>query len=193
MEAKYPKDGIFLFHDVVADEECDYFIDMINKYSIKGRETYGHRENVIADSVNIIELSDPGDKKRVCDLMFEKVLKLCKNFKEVYEIETGGFVTPTLRMITGATRYHKDGVVLPKQIRGGMCPASQLRNMSIIIALNSDYQGGELCFPEHGRVIKLTKGQAVAFPPYWTHPHYTNELLNGTVRYTANLWTYEKV
>ena len=61
MEAKYPKDGIFLFHDVVADEECDYFIDMINKYSIKGRETYGHRENVIADSVNIIELSDPGD------------------------------------------------------------------------------------------------------------------------------------
>lgn len=194
MESKYPKDGIFLFNNVLTDQECEYLINITNVYAVKGREKYGPRANVVADSVNIVELSDPSDKKKVTDLMFERVLSLCKNFKETYDIEMGGFTTPTLRKITGATRLHKDGVVLAKQINEkGQCLASELRNMSIITALNEDYQGGELCFPEHGRSIKLKKGQAIAFPPYWTHPHYTNELLNGTVRYTVNLWTHEKV
>ena len=63
--------------------------------------------------------------------------------------------------------------------------------MSVIIALNDDYEGGELVFPNQDVVVKLKKGQAVAFPPYWTHPHYTNEPLNGTFRYTVNTWLTE--
>ena len=194
MESIYPKDCIFLFNDVLTEEECDYFINITNTYAVKEREKYGPRANVLADSVNIVELSVTSDKKKVTDIMFERIIKLCKNFKETYDIDMGGFTTPTLRKIIGATRLHKDGIILDKQInKNGQCHASELRNMSIIVALNGDYQGGELCFPEHGRSIKLKKGQAIAFPPYWTHPHYTNELLNGTVRYTVNLWTHEKV
>ena len=71
-----------------------------------------------------------------------------------------GFSSPTLRKIKGATRWHKDGAIVPKRVHNGMCPASELRNMSIIIALN--------CDPEQGCTIKLKRGQAVAFPPYWT-------------------------
>jgi len=185
----YPPGCIFIFDDVFTTDECKYLIDMTNKYAIKDREVYGPAANVIADNINSLELSDTG----VQHLTFEKVLKLCKIFKEEYDIEMGGFSSPTLRKIKGATRRHKDGVVLAKQIHNGMCPASELRNMSIIIALNSDYEGGELCFPEQGRTIKLKRGQAVAFPPYWTHPHYTNDLKDGTVRYTVNCWTHEKV
>jgi hypothetical protein len=70
-----------------------------------------------------------------------------------------------------------------------MCPASELRNMAVVVALNGDYEGGDFCFPEQGRTIKLKKGQAIAFPPYWTHPHYTKDLEGGTVRYTVNCWT----
>jgi|TARA_B110000037_G_scaffold94692_1_gene111169 hypothetical protein len=181
MEATYPKDGIFLFNDVFTDEECEYIIGVINKYAVKGREKHEPTKNVIADSVNIMELSEPGLKKRVCDLMFEKIMDMCKKFSEVYNIRMGGFESPTLRKIRGATKLHKDGIL----------SREKMRNMSIILALNDNYQGGELCFPEHGRIIKLKKGQLVAFPPYWTHPHYTNELLNGTVRYTMNCWTHE--
>jgi hypothetical protein len=187
----YPKDCIFLFDDVLTGEECDYLIEIIKKYAVKGRETYGPAANVLADSVNSLEISDAGDKKKVCDLTFDKVLTLCKNFKKTYGIEMSGFSSPTLRKITGATRRHKDGVILDKQVKNGMCPASELRNMSIIVALNGDYEGGELCFPEQGRTIKLKRGQAVAFPPYWTHPHYTNDLGDGTVRYTVNCWTHD--
>ena len=183
----YPPGCIFTFDDVFTDEECDYLIEMTNKYAIKDREVYGPAANVIADSVNSLELSDT----KVQDLTFEKVLKLCKIFKEEYDIEMRGFSSPTLRKIKGATRWHKDGVIVPKQVHNGMCPASELRNMSIIIALNGDYEGGELCFPEQGRTIKLKRGQAIAFPPYWTHPHYTNDLGDGTVRYTVNCWTHD--
>ena len=182
MEATYPKDGIFLFNDVFTDEECEYIIGVINKYAVKGREKHGTLSNVIADSISVMELSEPGLKKRMCDLMFGKIADTCKKFSEVYNIHMGGFEPPTLRKIRGATKLHKDGIL----------SSGNMRNMSIILALNDNYQGGELCFPEHGRIIKLKKGQLVAFPPYWTHPHYTNELLNGTVRYTMNCWTHVK-
>lgn len=187
MEATYPKDGIFLFNDVLTDEECEYIIGVINKYAIKEREkhgffTSGSESNVIADSITAMEIPEPGIKEKVCKLMFEKLMYLCKNFSEVYKIYMGGFEAPTFRKIRGATKLHIDGVF-----------SAQIRNMSLILALNDNYQGGELCFPEHGRIIKLKKGQLVAFPPYWTHPHYTNELLNGTVRYTVNTWTYDTV
>ncbi len=159
MESIYPKDCIFLFNDVLTEEECDYFINITNTYAVKECEKYGPRANVLADSVNIVELSVPSDKKKVTDIMFERIIKLCKNFKETYDIDMGGFTTPTLRKIIGATRLHKDGIILDKQInKNGQCPASELRNMSIIVALNGDYEGGELCFPEHGRSIKLKKG-----------------------------------
>ena len=189
----YPKDCIFLFDGVLTREECDFLVEMTTKHAVKGRETYGPAANVLADSVNSLEISDAGEKKKVCDLTFDKLLSLCKNFKETYGIEMGGFSSPTLRKVTGATRQHKDGVVLEKQVKNGVCLVSELRNMSIIVALNGDYKGGELCFPEQGRTIKLKRGQAVAFPPYWTHPHYTKELKHGTVRYTVNCWTHEKV
>ena len=193
METKYQSDCIFLFDDVFTEEQCDYLIQITNKHAIKSREVYGYNANVMADSINSFEISDPDIKKKVCDLTFEKVMDLCKKFKEMYNIEMCGFSTPTLRKITGATRRHKDSVILAKQICDRMCPASELRNMAIVVALNGDYEGGEFCFPEQGRVVKLKKGQAIAFPPYWTHPHYTNELLENTVRYTMNLWTHDKI
>jgi len=193
MERKYQSDCIFLFDDVFTDEECDYLIQITNKYAIKNREVYGFAANVMADSINSVEISDPDNKKKVCDLTFEKAINLCKKFKQIYNIDMIGFSTPTLRKIKGATKRHIDGVVLAEKICNGMCSASELRNMAIVVALNGDYEGGEFCFPEQGRVVKLKKGQAIAFPPYWTHPHYTNELLENTVRYTMNLWTHDKI
>lgn len=185
MNVGYPKDCIFIFDNFLTDEECLYFIEMIDKYAVKGREKYGHRSNVTADSVNVAEISDPSGRQGISKLIYESIPKLCKNFNVMYDIKMCGFETPTLRRITGATKYHKDGVL------GRVGDPPKLRNMSIIVALNGDYEGGELCFPEQNRTIKLKRGQAVAFPPYWTHPHYTNELFNGTVRYTVNFWTHE--
>ena len=87
------------------------------------------------------------------------------------------------RKIYGKTKYHIDAT--------DCAVSGKIRIFSCIIALNDDYDGGELIFPVQSRKIKLKRGQIVAFPPYWTHPHYTNELENGTFRYTINNWLLE--
>ena len=63
--------------------------------------------------------------------------------------------------------------------------------MSIIIALNDDYEGGIFHFPYQDFNVKLKKGQLIAFPPYWTHLHGVESPANGTFRYTINTWLYE--
>ena len=85
-----------------------------------------------------------------------------------------------LRKINGPTLLHTDGALyLPE--------SNKCRLYSVIVALNSDYEGGEVNFPEQDVTVKLEAGDALIFPPYWTHPHSTNEL-NGTFRYTINSW-----
>jgi predicted 2-oxoglutarate/Fe(II)-dependent dioxygenase YbiX len=92
-----------------------------------------------------------------------------------------------LRKIYDATKIHCDGIV---HNPSNLCFENNVRVFSTIIALNSDYEGGELCFPNQDVKIKLEAGDAIVFPPYRTHPHYTNAL-NGTFRYTINTWLCE--
>jgi predicted 2-oxoglutarate/Fe(II)-dependent dioxygenase YbiX len=94
-----------------------------------------------------------------------------------------------LRKIHGPTREHVDDIT--GNNTSNTYNAHELRIYSMIIALNSDYDGGEFHFPEQKTIIKLKAGQAILFPPYWTHPHYTGEL-NGTFRYTINTWITRK-
>jgi hypothetical protein len=96
------------------------------------------------------------------------------------------------RKITGGTRLHTDSVFGDTHEKlSKNSPIRDVRKLSLIIALNSDYEGGEFYFPSQGiDKIKLKKGQAILFPPYWTHPHGTREL-NGTFRYTINTWLLE--
>ena len=92
-----------------------------------------------------------------------------------------------LRRIYDATKSHYDGIIHDPR---NPCFENNIRVFSTIIALNSDYEGGELCFPNQDVKIKLQAGDAIIFPPYRTHLHYTNAL-NGTFRYTINTWLCE--
>jgi hypothetical protein len=48
-----------------------------------------------------------------------------------------------------------------------------------VAALNSDYVGGELCFPRHDLCIKLNKGDLIIFPGGLTHPHFVKTTTEG--------------
>ena len=193
MEGNYQKDCIFLFDHIFTNKECKYMINIINKYGKVDNEVYEKERNVIADGLNMSQLPDIPEKKQIFDMVFGKILNLCKMFKDEHGIKMGGFDIPGLRKIKGPTKYHKDGAVLGKYVHEGKVDATKIRNMSIIAAFNDNYKGGELCFPEQGRTIKLKRGQVIAFPPYWTHPHYSNELKDNTFRYTLTTWTYERL
>lgn len=61
-------------------------------------------------------------------------------------------------------------------------------NTVIIITLNEDYEEGDIYFPMQNFKKKLMKGQAIVFPPYWTHNYKFNPTKKNTYRYT--LTTY---
>jgi hypothetical protein len=72
MSVKYPPGCIFTFDNIFNDDECDFLIKMIDKYAIIDYEMYGHGRNVIADSINSIEIPDTEERKKVIDMSFEK-------------------------------------------------------------------------------------------------------------------------
>ena len=69
------------------------------------------------------------------------------------------------RKIYGPTRLHKDGVNV--SAFNNYLPTTKIRNMSVIIALNDDYEGGEFYFQKQD--YDKIKGDIICFPPYHTH------------------------
>lgn len=63
------------------------------------------------------------------------------------------------------------------------------RALSVSIALNNDYDGGEFVFklPEGEFVYEQNIGDVLVFPSNWMFPHQVNKITNGT-RYAIVSW-----
>lgn len=61
------------------------------------------------------------------------------------------------------------------------------RDYTIIFYLNSDYEGGELVFPNQGVTIKPKEGSIVIFPSDHHYPHEVIPVSEG-VRYAIVSW-----
>jgi hypothetical protein len=101
-----------------------------------------------------------------------------------------------LRKIFGETRLHTDGILQIYDSNISYVNKSKryndsknlVRNLSMVSALNDDYENGVFNFPNQDIKIKLKKGSVILFPPYWSHPHEVSEPTNNTYRYTMNTW-----
>lgn len=175
---KIPNDQIFIIDDIIPVNICDKFIDFIDN-NADHEETWGEVENV---QCKYCILGD--DKGRIHkeydDIVYEITCKIV-NFFEKFGIDIKNDSGYCLRKIYGSTRFHVDGIFNDSKDR------DNYRIMSVIIALNDDYEGGEFFFPTQEKSCKLKKGQCIAFPPYWTHEHGVTAPQNG-VRYTINTW-----
>ena len=188
-----PKNQIFLFENILSDELCNKLIHTIN--SLATRECdYAEGNNVKCTQISIDEIENSSLKETIDSDIYKCIANIIEKLQSKYGIRCRGDTGYDLKKIKGATRNHVDGTfpLIDTYVeKNKAIPNGLLRNMSVIIALNSDYEGGEFCFPEQNTSIKLKKGQALTFPPYWTHPHYTNDLKNGTFRYTITTWLTE--
>ena len=74
--------------------------------------------------------------------------------------------------------YHVDGTAM-------------LRNLSCIIFLNDDYEGGELCFYDvfnkREVTIKAKAGRLILWPSNFLYPHKVNKVSKG-LRFTMVSW-----
>ena len=179
---------IYLLDGVLSDIECEYIRKVIDKYSIV-EEKYGHQSNVQGNNIAVINIPYDKTRERVTGIL-QKITKDIFSKYNFGKSKVSKMECPLLRKITGATRLHMDGLLIHGLVdmENKTLHVDRLREMSMIAAINDDYDGGEVCFPDQNFEIKLKKGQVLLFPPYWTHPHRTNKLKNDTVRYTITTW-----
>ena len=182
---------IFILRNILSTKEADTLRNLIENgpRSQEGKidldDGKDWTQNVSATCFNLEHVND----KEQYNIIKNCLYKISKYMKDMTGLEayypTDGCVR--LRKIYDATKIHCDGIIHNPR---NPCFENNTRVFSTIIALNSDYEGGELCFPFQDVEIKLEAGDAIVFPPYRTHVHYTNAL-NGSFRYTINAWLCE--
>ena len=190
MEVK-PGSRIYVLDDIISDELCETLKIIIDNTKGTGKNNYSEKNNVKCKSVCLKHFENTEfayiiDNK-VKNVIGDIIRQLYRLNKRLHPIN--GDSGYDYRKIHGPTRLHTDSI-FPDILTEKTVHVSKLRKASLIIALNGDYEGGEFYFPDQDIKVKLKKGQAIAFPPFWTHPHSTGEL-NGTFRYTINTWLLE--
>lgn len=190
-------DNIFIIKDnnILSEKDCDYFIKVLDNY-IKNNEfhieKWGNSTNVNCQFIRIDEIIKNEILYKTIDLKIYNIInKVITYLFTTYNIKCQGDSGYCLRKIYGATRKHTDGIIGNTNDKITNICKTKLRNMSIIIALNNDYENGEFYFPKQNFKVKLDKATIIAFPPYWTHPHFVREPSNRTYRYTINTWLYQ--
>lgn len=180
-------------YKLVNKEEFDNMsfelINIINKNTNKNKkiEKWEPNRNVNCEFLDFNEnkyLYDKYDK-----IIYNIVNRIISLMYINFNIKSSGDCGYNLRKIFGPTREHSDGI----NVEGNKTyiPSKRIRNMSLIMALNDDYEGGEFYFRRQNKIIRLNKGEIILFPPYWTHLHEVFSPLNLSYRYTINTWLYE--
>ena len=197
-ERKYNKltNSIMIINNenILSSEYCDKVISIIDEVidNKKNRiEKWEPNQNVncLYFNTDCNKLKKEEKIKKLDDEVFKIISKVISILNRDFDIISTGDSGYCFRKIYGATRLHKDGIVInPVNNR---LSVKKVRNMSVIIALNDDYEGGEFYFPKQDFRIKLKKGDIICFPPYYTHPHMVEAPLNRTYRYTINTWLFE--
>ena len=181
-----PSNDIYLFSNVFSEDMCNKLVEHIKK-NAKDRLVVGEGQNVQAYEGEIF-FGDPFFKS-----ISSKLIDIGNFVKNKYFITFGTYneynhEAINMRKIYGPTRLHCDSPISNLSDPDYSVTVKEIRTLSVIIALNGDYDGGEIVFPCQNFKTKLEQGEAIAFPPHWTHPHYTEDLKNNTFRYTINTW-----
>jgi glutaredoxin-related protein len=183
------KDNIYIIKDLFQPNKCNEIVTFIkeNKTLHEYIEVNVTKKNNV--ECNFIQMREHMTNKYIAlldDYIKNKIgdiINLIVNENSMFPctVSDNGY---TLRQIHGGTVLHIDGIIDNPKSNITIKP----RLLSIIINLNDDYEGGEFNFPKQDVKIKLKKGEAICFPPYWTHPHEVSSVSFGEYRYTINTW-----
>ena len=173
--------GIFVYKDLIEPEFCEKLIKLYKDHEdtpLLLKEDYGDTYNVKCNYIQTRFFPDIDNE--LVKVIYKILVKAKHDNHYLNGGEDSGYA---LREIYGATKLHIDSVIDPDNPTKG-------RAASIIIALNSDYEGGIFNFPLQNYKVKLKQGDAIVFPATYTHPHEVSSPENGTLRYTINTWLF---
>lgn len=185
--------GIWLIDGVFSEALCAELRNYLDENDDLYSERWGEARNVQCEYINLTDIRNKETRERLDGQVFKQVGRALAWVRG--EAGAGAQLASDtgycLRRIWGETRLHSDGVMGYGRPEGDQVPVSSIRSMSMIVSLNSDYDEGLIRFPEQDVELRLERGSALLFPPYWTHPHQVSAPVNGS-RYTINTWICER-
>ena len=189
MILKYPevKDYIFKYN-LLPGDVCDSIVNRLEKRN--KWEPHGWYDAVTKSEDTKADFLTVKDEK--CRLkIFPYIRELCMQFHEKYYVKENTnsdifwSVTSSIKFnkysVGESIQPHHDHIhdMFDGKFKG-------IPTVSIIGALNEDYEGGQLTF-WNDYVVELRKGDVVAFPSVFMFPHEVQPVTSGT-RYSWVTW-----
>jgi predicted 2-oxoglutarate/Fe(II)-dependent dioxygenase YbiX len=159
---------ILEFPNYLDSETTKQIREAIKPFVSSKKETVYNRDGNTVNITGVPELKDLDNKLYE---IFTKVQKtiIQNRYKPLLSSADSGYEYH-LYNPNDICHYHSDGEI------GGFKDTNNktlLRYASVILHLNTVYDGGELIFPEQNKSIKTEEGKLVIFPPYGMYGHYT--------------------
>jgi hypothetical protein len=173
-------ENIYKVKDFMSMKMCQELVEYIDKNAI--------HDVKLTKNANVRCHFIPAHMTPYMDTVKDVFTEIARKFFIMYRVKTMRCSDVSMRKIHGATKMHVDGMYDDQLLEGDKICTINLRKLTVIVALNGDYEGGNLIFPKQNFKLKLKAGEAVIFPPYWTHIHLTEPPTNNTFRYTLNGW-----
>lgn len=172
--------GIEKFKNVIDEKLCKKLITYLEdniEIAYDMKHSNEQRNNVICKQLYVPDHLDK-EVMACIHIVAEQYAKLYNWFG------CSGDVGYQLRRISGNTLIHADGVwgARKKDIK-------EVRTVSIILGLNSNYEKGEFNFPNQNYKTTVKQGEAICFPVYFMYPHEVSAPKG--YRYTINTWLTE--
>ena len=184
-----PKNDIHdyvLVYNAHTQEECNSFIEELEKSNWSPHTWYQNRTNIFADRKDF----SVQNNVEVQNKMREGFISAIKHyFKTVTSDITDQFNFSAVRFNkydTGESiKHHVDHI---HSIFDGKRKGIPI--MSFVGVFNDDYEGGEFILA--GKEYPLKAGDVIMFPSVFLYPHEVKPITSG-VRYSWVLWAYQYV
>jgi hypothetical protein len=172
MEIFTPSDSIFYVKDLISQDLCRRCIEMYEQDARKhsGYTTSAGGERRLEGDVKVstdLSVDTEGAWAPVFTEVHAAVTRVTLGIAErftalqVAPLQCTGYKIQHYRKNDGHFKWHFDA----------LGPGGWERQLALIIYLNSVADGGETSFHRQDLKIKPVAGNAVFFPPFWTHMH----------------------
>jgi predicted 2-oxoglutarate/Fe(II)-dependent dioxygenase YbiX len=128
---------------------------------------------------NDVDKDNNPDIRRINNILKHAIVGASENYGEVHGINIGSLMPLSIsKYSTGKSMGpHVD------DYNNGDDP-----NISVVLYLNDDYQGGEIYFKEQGLKIKPEAGSIVIFPSVEPYYHESLPVISGTKYMSPGFW-----
>lgn len=176
--------NIVLIHNFIDENDLLLLNSFLNLYKNDDNFLGGKdlkKENIDEDNKHIVEILDKYEKK---------------SYNEAKYLFTDKYRIPIVRTAINPTHFVKWTHGMNSKLHADCekpdgSPAMSANfykyNISMLMYPNSDYEGGQITFPDYDLVIKPEPGDFIMFPGNNNYRH-TVEMVTEGVRYTMPSW-----